>query len=114
MTKRRTFEQKTYTSIKEYQSDWLKAFRQAGHRPVMFGRHVDSFAYNPHDPHNGPRCTICDEGWCWHCTPPWGIVNQKCGGKAHKAKVEKNLEDSVLAQAAQIRKRRRAALTKGT
>lgn len=28
---------------------------------------VDVFAYNPVDPHNGPRCSLCGYGFCHHC-----------------------------------------------
>lgn len=110
MTKRRTFPEKMYTSIEEYNRDWLTAFRQAGHIPVTVGGRVDAFAYNPHDPHNGPRCTRCGEGWCWHCTAPWKIVEQKCGGSAHRARVQREAEDSVLAEATEIRQRRKKAV----
>jgi hypothetical protein len=108
VTKRRTFEKKTYTSMAEYQRDWLTAFRQAGHSAEKDedGR-VDKFAYNPHDPHNGPRCIKCGEGWCWHCTGPWDIAEQKCGGAEYKRRVKREAEDRVLAEAAAIRKRRR-------
>lgn len=27
------------------------------------------FAFNPADPHNGPRCKICDYSFCYHCQP---------------------------------------------
>lgn len=109
MTKRRTFPEKTYTDLKEYQRDWLTAFRQAGHRPVKEDGHVDIFAYTSGDHHNGPRCTECGEGRCWHCTPPWQIAEQKCGGKAHRRAQEKKREDAVLAEAAEIRRKRRSA-----
>lgn len=56
MTKRRTFTEKTYATRDEYQRDWLTAFRQAGHIPVKTDGRIDIFAYNPFDPHNGPRC----------------------------------------------------------
>lgn len=29
---------------------------------------IDVFAYEGGDIHNGPRCTVCDYGRCWHCT----------------------------------------------
>jgi len=28
---------------------------------------IDIFAYNPHDPHNGPECVKCGYGFCHHC-----------------------------------------------
>lgn len=28
---------------------------------------VDVFAFNPTDPHNGPRCVRCGYGFCVHC-----------------------------------------------
>jgi len=28
---------------------------------------IDIFAYNPADPHNGPKCTRCGYGFCHHC-----------------------------------------------
>lgn len=30
---------------------------------------IDIFAFNPHDPHNGPVCVRCGEGFCHHCEP---------------------------------------------
>jgi len=30
---------------------------------------IDIFAFNPHDPHNGPSCVRCGEGFCHHCEP---------------------------------------------
>lgn len=108
---KRVFERKIYTDLDEYQRDWLAAFAQAGHKPALHedaGR-VDSFAYTSGSYHNGPCCTECGEGWCWHCTAPWEIAECKCGGKAHKEKVEREAEDHILAQADAIRERRRKA-----
>lgn len=28
---------------------------------------VAIFAYNPYDPHNGPKCVVCGYGFCHHC-----------------------------------------------
>jgi hypothetical protein len=30
---------------------------------------INIFAYNPSDPHNGPSCKRCREGFCHHCEP---------------------------------------------
>jgi len=103
-----TTPEKTWTSLEEYQRDWIAAFKRAGHSPVLAGGRVDHFAYNPNDPHNGPRCKKCGEGWCWHCTSPAEVVKEKCGGIAHKRKVEREADDAILKQAAEIRAKRRS------
>lgn len=33
------------------------------------GESIDIFAHNPYDPHNGPVCERCGEGFCHHCEP---------------------------------------------
>lgn len=38
-----------------------------GHVWQVEGGEVDIFAYNPADPHNGPRCVNCGYGFCHHC-----------------------------------------------
>jgi hypothetical protein len=106
MTKRRALEKKTYTDFKEYERDWLTAFRQAGHKPEKQAGRIDWFAHSG-GYHNGPRCTECGEGYCMHCRAPWVVAVEKCGGKAHKRRVEREAEDRTLAEAAEIRKRRR-------
>lgn len=107
MTKRRTFEKKTYTSMEEYQRDWLVAFKQAGHKPEKQDGRVNWFAHAGGH-HNGPRCTECGEGYCMHCRGPWDVATDKCAGKEHRLAVERAAEDRVLAEAAEIRRRRKA------
>lgn len=108
MSKPKVLEKKTYTDLAEYQRDWMLGFRRAGHKPEKRDGSVNIFAYTSGDYHNGPRCTSCGEGWCWHCTAPWDIEQRKCGGGSHKRKVERDRENVVLAEAAAIRKRRRS------
>lgn len=102
---------RTY-GMKEWQRDWLLAFRAAGHIPIKVDGRVDYFAYNPADPHNGPACVKCGEGWCWHCSHPADVIDRKCGGRAHKIKVKREAEDRVIAEANEIlsRRRKRASL----
>ena len=41
-----------------------------GHRWQTFGPddpEIDTFAYNPEDSHNGPRCVKCGYEFCHHC-----------------------------------------------
>jgi len=38
---------------------------------------IDIFAYNPEDPHNGPRCVKCGYGFCHHCEDG---PNEECPG----------------------------------
>jgi hypothetical protein len=33
------------------------------------GVDIDIFAYEPYNPHNGPVCERCGEGFCHHCEP---------------------------------------------
>lgn len=85
---------------------WDEALKAAGHTPVLNedGR-TDFIAYAP-DGHNGPRCTVCDEHWCMWCTPADKI--KPCDGGVEKARIERLIEDDILAKAEVIRAKRAA------
>lgn len=101
----RTFSEKRYDDIEEYEADWLAAFRQAGHEPSMIDGVVDQLVRNTGN-HNGPGCRLSGESWCWHCTPPWKIVKEKCPGPSHAVASRRRQEDAILAEADAIRERR--------
>lgn len=53
--------------MNKHQRQWYDAMVERGHTPIMFKDELDVFAYYTSDPHNGPKCEVCDWGTCWHC-----------------------------------------------
>lgn len=46
---------------------WYDAMVTAGHTPVMADGNLDFFAASVDGHHNGPACSACGWGTCWHC-----------------------------------------------
>jgi hypothetical protein len=46
---------------------WLNAMKAKGHSPVMDSDGLDVLATEYGDHHNGPACSVCGWGCCWHC-----------------------------------------------
>jgi hypothetical protein len=49
---------------------WIEAMKAKGHEPKLDSDGLAYFAYVSGDHHNGPACSTCGEGWCWHCYSP--------------------------------------------
>ena len=50
--------------------DRIKAAERVGHElECDEDGDVNVWAHDGRDPHNGPRCTKCDQSWCYSCNP---------------------------------------------
>lgn len=45
---------------------WYDALVEKGHTPLLNGD-LDIFFYVGGEYHNGPGCSTCGFGCCWHC-----------------------------------------------
>lgn len=64
-------------SFDDWQDEWMKAFREAGHEPVLeptdewgdLGEERVDYFYTSGGHHNGPGCRKCGWSCCMHCVP---------------------------------------------
>lgn len=53
--------------VRAYFLDMPYVKNPRGHEWEMVNGDIYVFAFNPGDPHNGPRCVKCGYGFCQHC-----------------------------------------------
>lgn len=46
---------------------WYDALVERGHTPAILNEELDIFFYGGGYYHNGPGCSVCGWGCCWHC-----------------------------------------------
>lgn len=91
----------------QYQRLWIKAFRAAGHKPILNEDGKVDYLAHSGPGHNGPECLVCGVGFCMHCTTPDNPrLAEPCEGPDRKAKAQRLYEDRILAEADEIRARR--------